>query len=121
MRFDNKVVVITGAGNGMGEAAARRFSAEGAIVVLADWAKEAVDKVAASLPKGRAMAVHIDVSDHVAVEKMMNEVAEKLGRIDVLLNNAGVHVAGSRRGRAARSSAYRRRSGTGRSGGRSGA
>ncbi|SUI68824.1 3-oxoacyl-[acyl-carrier-protein] reductase FabG [Serratia marcescens] len=41
------------------------------------------------------MAVHIDVSDHVAVEKMMNEVAEKLGRIDVLLNNAGVHVAGS--------------------------
>lgn len=43
--------------------------AEGAIVVLADWAKEAVDKVAASLPKGRAMAVHIDVSDHVAVEK----------------------------------------------------
>lgn len=51
MRFDNKVVVITGAGNGMGEAAARRFSAEGAIVVLADWAKEAVDKVAASLPK----------------------------------------------------------------------
>ncbi|ENF7222776.1 SDR family NAD(P)-dependent oxidoreductase, partial [Serratia marcescens] len=49
MRFDNKVVVITGAGNGMGEAAARRFSAEGAIVVLADWAKEAVDKVAASL------------------------------------------------------------------------
>ena len=68
MRFDNKVVVITGAGNGM-EAAARRFSAEGAIVVLADWAKEAVDKVAASLPKGRAMAVHIDVSDHVAVEK----------------------------------------------------
>ncbi|EFE94473.1 SDR family NAD(P)-dependent oxidoreductase [Serratia odorifera] len=95
MRFDNKVVIITGAGNGMGEAAARRFAAEGATVVLADWAKTAVDAVAASLPAGKAHAVHIDVSDAAAVEKMMDGVAAKFGRIDVLLNNAGVHVAGS--------------------------
>lgn len=95
MRFDNKVVIITGAGNGMGEAAARRFAAEGAMVVLADWAKTAVDAVAASLPAGKAHAVHIDVSDAAAVEKMMDGVAAKFGRIDVLLNNAGVHVAGS--------------------------
>ncbi|CAI0847681.1 Cyclopentanol dehydrogenase [Serratia rubidaea] len=95
MRFDDKVVIITGAGNGMGEAAARRFAAEGATVVLADWAKEAVDAVAASLPAGKAHAVHIDVSDADAVETMMNEIAARFGHIDVLLNNAGVHVAGS--------------------------
>ncbi|ANI31685.1 3-oxoacyl-ACP reductase [Yersinia entomophaga] len=95
MRFENKVVVITGGGNGMGEAAARRFSSEGAIVVLADWNQDAAESVARSLPEGKALAYPIDVSDHVAVKKMMDSIAEKFGRIDVLLNNAGVHVAGS--------------------------
>ncbi|EKN3348028.1 SDR family oxidoreductase [Yersinia ruckeri] len=95
MRFENKVVVITGGGNGMGEAAARRFSSEGAIVVLADWNQDAAEAVASSLPEGKALAYSIDVSDHVAVKLMMDNIAEKFGRIDVLLNNAGVHVAGS--------------------------
>ncbi|AKA37546.1 SDR family NAD(P)-dependent oxidoreductase [Yersinia ruckeri] len=95
MRFENKVVVITGGGNGMGEAAARRFSSEGAIVVLADWNQDAAEAVASSLPEGKALAYPIDVSDHVAVKLMMDNIAEKFGRIDVLLNNAGVHVAGS--------------------------
>ncbi|AJI93720.1 short chain dehydrogenase family protein [Yersinia ruckeri] len=95
MRFENKVVVITGGGNGMGEAAARRFSSEGAIVVLADWNQDAAESVASSLPEGKALAYPIDVSDHVAVKLMMDNIAEKFGKIDVLLNNAGVHVAGS--------------------------
>ena len=57
-RFENKVVLITGAGNGIGKAAAHRFSAEGASVVLADWVKDAVEKVATSF----AARTHVGIA-----------------------------------------------------------
>ncbi len=94
-RFTDKVVVITGAGNGIGAAAARRFSSEGAIVVLADYVKDDVDKVASSLPAERTTAMVVDVSDPKAVEKMIADTVAQYGKLDVMINNAGVHVIGS--------------------------
>ncbi len=94
-RFTGKVVVITGAGNGIGAAAARRFSSEGAIVVLADYVKDDVDKVASSLPAERTTAMVVDVSDPKAVEKMIADTVAQYGKLDVMINNAGVHVIGS--------------------------
>ena len=93
--FTGKVVVITGAGNGIGAAAARRFSSEGAIVVLADYVKDDVDKVASSLPAERTTAMVVDVSDPKAVEKMIADTVAQYGKLDVMINNAGVHVIGS--------------------------
>lgn len=94
-RFKDKVVLITGAGNGIGAAAAKRFSSEGATVVLADYVREDVEKMAASLPPDRSFARVVDVSDPEAVEKMIAETVEKHGHLDIMINNAGVHVIGS--------------------------
>lgn len=94
-RFADKVVLITGAGNGIGAAAARRFSSEGATVVLADYVKDDVEKMAASLPQERTMALFVDVSDPKAVEKMIADTVARYGKLDVMINNAGVHVVGS--------------------------
>ena len=94
-RFTDKVVVITGAGNGIGAAAARRFSSEGATVVAVDYVREDVEKMAASLPSDRTFVVPVDVSDPKAVENMIAETVESAGRLDVMINNAGVHVIGS--------------------------
>ena len=94
-RFAGKVVVITGAANGIGAAAARRFSSEGATVVLADYVAGDVMKMAATLPEDRTTAMVVDVSDPKAVEKMIEDTVRKYGKLDVMINNAGVHVVGS--------------------------
>lgn len=94
-RFAGKVVVITGAANGIGAAAARRFSSEGATVVLADYVEDDVMKMAATLPEDRTTAMVVDVSDPKAVEKMIEDTVRKYGKLDVMINNAGVHVVGS--------------------------
>ncbi len=94
-RFSGKVVLITGAGNGIGAAAAKRFSSEGATVFLADYVRDDVERMAASLPRERSFALVVDVSDPTAVEKMISDVVGKSGKLDVMINNAGVHVIGS--------------------------
>jgi len=88
-RFEGKVVVVTGAGSGIGEATARRFVAEGAHVVLSDSVRDKIDAVVASLPAGRATAVVADSADHAAVEQLIATAVGDHGRLDVLVNNAG--------------------------------
>jgi NAD(P)-dependent dehydrogenase (short-subunit alcohol dehydrogenase family) len=90
-RLDNKVCVITGAGGGMGEEAARVFSAEGAKVVVADIDKDAAARVAESI--GVDFAVQVDVSDEDSVKAMYEVAAKEFGGIDVLYNNAGISPA----------------------------
>ena len=93
-RFKTKVVIVTGAASGIGEATARRFSVEGASVVLVDRHLERLDEVTKSLAADRTMGHVGDVSDSSAVDAMVAATVERFGRLDVLVNNAGVHEGG---------------------------
>ena len=90
MRFDGKVVVITGGASGIGLAAARRFHREGAKVVIADLKDELGAAAVRELGPDRALYKHADVAAWPDVEALMRRAAEAFGGLDVLFNNAGV-------------------------------
>jgi meso-butanediol dehydrogenase / (S,S)-butanediol dehydrogenase / diacetyl reductase len=87
MRLADKIAIVTGGGSGIGHAIATRFAAEGAAVVVADVVAERAESVAAELEG--AVAVHADITRADDVERLVREVTEARGRIDVLVNNAG--------------------------------
>jgi len=93
-RFENKVVIVTGAGSGIGAATVRRFSAEGAKVVLAGRTREKLESVAAQLPKEKYLVRVADVSDYDQVEGLVRATVDKFSRLDVMVNNAGVASEG---------------------------
>ncbi|CDG89038.1 SDR family NAD(P)-dependent oxidoreductase [Xenorhabdus bovienii] len=92
MRFENKVVVITGAGSGIGEATAKRFSQEGAIVVLVGRNVDKLNRVYSELSSSHARVIQADVSDQDSVKMMIDETIEHFGKIDILVNNAGLYI-----------------------------
>ncbi|CAG9182677.1 SDR family NAD(P)-dependent oxidoreductase [Cupriavidus pampae] len=93
-RFENKVVIVTGAGSGIGAATVRRFAAEGAKVVLAGRTREKLESVAAQLPKEKYLVRVADVSDYDQVEGLVRATIDKFSRLDVMVNNAGVASEG---------------------------
>ncbi|MEJ8570135.1 SDR family oxidoreductase [Microbaculum marinum] len=86
-----KVALVTGAGTGVGKAAALGLAAAGYAVVLAGRRKEPLDEVAAEISAagGKALAVPTDVTDPASVEQLFETTVGELGRLDVLFNNAG--------------------------------
>jgi len=119
MRLKEKVAIITGAGRGIGRATALRFAQEGAFVVLADIDHEHVQEVAAEINEAakapdtaqaaiaknggtqaaaeqtaiqtpQALAVQVDVTSQDSVQEMVRQTLDTFGRIDVLINNAGI-------------------------------
>lgn len=95
MRLAGKVAVITGAGSGMGEETAKLFAREGAIVVATDINLEAVTRVVETirLNEGEAIALQHDVTSRNDWERVYNEVESVCGKLDVLVNNAGIALA----------------------------
>jgi len=89
--FRDKIVVVTGAGAGIGRGIARRFGREGAIVIVNDLRPNAADEVAEEITAGggRAMPVPCDVTRESDVNQMFDRVLEQYGRVDILVNNVG--------------------------------
>ncbi len=101
IRFDGKVVIVTGAGNGLGRCHAHEFARRGARVVVNDFggardgtggSSEAAERVVSEIEAegGEAMANGANVADFTQVEAMVNGAIDKWGRVDVLVNNAGI-------------------------------
>jgi 3-oxoacyl-[acyl-carrier protein] reductase len=84
------VALVTGGGSGIGRAIAERFAEEGARVVVNDVNLEGAEAVAKALGPTRARAIRADVADSAQVRAMFAEVERELGRLDVLVNNAGI-------------------------------
>jgi NAD(P)-dependent dehydrogenase (short-subunit alcohol dehydrogenase family) len=90
--FENKVALVTGAGSGMGLAAAQAFAAEGAAVALADINETAARTAAEQLVAAghKAIAIPCDVTDEGQVKAMVEKTVSAFGRLDMAFNNAGV-------------------------------
>ena len=91
-KLQGQVAIITGAGRGIGAAAAERFVAAGASVVLTARSEEELEAVAARLRQqgGRAVAVPGDITDPQDVEEVVESALEQFDRVDILVNNAGI-------------------------------
>ncbi len=89
---EGKVVVITGASSGLGEAAAKHLSELGATVVLGARRADRIEKLAKEIVEkgGKALSIAVDVTQREQVKKLVDKAVEQFGRIDVILNNAGV-------------------------------
>lgn len=96
-RLSGKVAFITGGGTGIGEATAKRFAGEGAIVVICGRRKEPLDAVVAAIvaADGRAEALQVDVSDEAAFTAALEGAALRHGKLDILVNNAMAYTWGS--------------------------
>lgn len=92
MKLEDKVAIITGAGQGIGRAYALRFVQEGARVVIADIQEEKAHSVEQEVQNagGDGIAVKVDVADSDSVREMVDQTIERFGRVDVLINNAAI-------------------------------
>jgi 3-oxoacyl-[acyl-carrier protein] reductase len=92
MRLVDKVSIITGAGSGIGHATAIKFAQEGAKVAVCDIDEQSAQEVAREITDsgGEALAFRIDVTDKESIARMVEGVMAKWGRIDTLVNNAGI-------------------------------
>src|SRR4029453_15491608 len=91
-RFDGQVAIVTAGGSGIGAATARRLATEGAAVVVADLSGTRAEATAASITKdgGRAAAVKRDGGGATAVQQTIRLALDTFGRLDVMMNNAGL-------------------------------
>src|SRR5512136_966692 len=92
MEFKNKVAIVTGAGQGMGEAIALTFAREGAFVAINDIRSDTLERTANQIKAlgGKVMAMQADISQEDQVNQMIEKVIQEWGGVDILVHNAGV-------------------------------
>lgn len=88
LRLKDKVAIITGAAKGIGFATAKRFAEEGAKVMIADISPEAVNAAVGQIPGSEAYVMN--VTDRASIQATVDQVMHRHGRIDILINNAGI-------------------------------
>ncbi len=95
-QLNNKITIITGGASGIGRALAEEMGRRGAVIVVADIDKKMAMEVAATINSkgGQAKSVHLDVSKGEDVGKLIDETVEEYGRIDYMVNNAGIATLG---------------------------
>jgi len=96
--LQNRIAIVTGGAQGLGEALCQRLAREGAHVAVADLNLEGAERVAADVAAQtgrRALAVRVDVTDEAQVAAMVARAVDEFGRLDVLVSNAGILIAGA--------------------------
>jgi NAD(P)-dependent dehydrogenase (short-subunit alcohol dehydrogenase family) len=94
MKLKNRIALTTGASKGLGKAIALRFSAEGATVLLASRNISSLTEISDQINSsgGRALAIAMDVTDPVSVQQAVDCTVENFGRLDIMVNNAGISM-----------------------------
>jgi NAD(P)-dependent dehydrogenase (short-subunit alcohol dehydrogenase family) len=97
--FENTVAIVTGGGMGLGEALCEELGRRGATVVVADIDGDAARQVAARLTQtgAPAVAIRVDVADHMEVARLIDNTVAEYGRVDYMVNNAGIAIGGDSR------------------------
>ncbi|RSK28367.1 3-oxoacyl-ACP reductase FabG [Bacillus sp. HMF5848] len=92
MRLQDKIAIVTGGGRGIGASTARKFALEGAKVVVADLNEEDIAKTVSEIEEagGNAVAMVVNVTDREQVDNMIANTVAKFGRVDIVINNAGI-------------------------------
>lgn len=93
MRLKNKTAIVTGGARGIGFAISRGYAAEGARVVIADVLEDQAREAAQAIGAG-AEAMYLDVTDQECIDRVVDRTVEQYGRVDVLVNNAGIFDMG---------------------------
>ena len=93
-RFEDRTIIVTGVGSGIGAATAKRFLEEGASVVLNGRRRNKLEEIASGFDTARLLILDGDVSDEKYLQTMVDATVTKFGGIDVLVNNAGISIFG---------------------------